>query len=428
MKLSQRQIIILVAVIVVVAGVGYFITANLRSKTAPPIVELTVWGSGDASPLFQNIVSEYKAFRPNVTVEYVNMEAEGYESKVTDALASGDGPDVFMIGNRSLPKAIAKLAPAPAKQISIRDVQDIFPRVVEQDFVASSSVYALPLSIDTLALLYNKDIFDAAGIVSPPRTWSEFQALIPTLRVINESRQLTRAGAAIGGSEATVPGAVDILHLLMLQSGTEMVDVGHTRVGFDSDEGVAAMNYYLQFSDAASSVYTWNETQQNAFDSFLAGKTAMVFGYLKDLQALKQKSPFLPAGVAVVPQTNMNSPVSYAEYDGFAVSKQSKATEWAWDFVVFATTNKDVASVYATNLGRAPALRELLDDAKNSVELGVFARQALTARSWYEPDARRITSLFNSAIARVIRGEIDTRQALGQVRDQVDQMLRVGRR
>src|SRR3989344_5351930 len=192
MKFSQRQIIIIVAVIAVIGIVGYLVATNLRSSTRPPEVKLTVWGKGEARALLDPLFQQYETFRPNVKISYENIDEDGYDEKVVDALASGQGPDVLMLSNRALPKQIARLAPAVALQISIAEVQNLFPRVVEQDFVARppapegsadvgqapSVVYALPLSIDTLALFYNKDIFDTAGIVSPPKTWSEFQALV----------------------------------------------------------------------------------------------------------------------------------------------------------------------------------------------------------------------------------------------------------
>lgn len=424
MKLSQRQTIILGVVILVVVVVGYLITTNLRSKNEAQPVTLTVWGAGESPALFEVISNQYKALRPNVTLTYVDMGVSGYASKVTDALASGQGPDVLVLGNRALPKEIAKLAPAPASQIIPSQIEDLFPRVVTQDFVSGGNVYALPRSIDTLALFYNKDMFDSAGITAPPKTWAEFQAIIPTLREINENRQLVRSAGALGGTEKTVPHAVDLVHLLMLQSGVELFNTERNTAGFDSDAGVSAMNYYLQFGDAASSVYTWNENQPSAYDSFLAGKTAMVFGYLKDFRTLKQKSPFLPIGIASVPQSSGGTAVSYADYTGLAVSKQSKVPEWAWDFVTFATTDEGAVSAYATAMRQVPALRTLIDKTKGNSELGVFARQALTARSWYEPDAERIDTLFNNALTRVIRGEIDTRQALRQAKDAVDQMGR----
>jgi ABC-type glycerol-3-phosphate transport system substrate-binding protein len=44
----------------------------------------------------------------------------------------------------------------------------------------------MPLYVDTLVTLYNKNMFDAAGIAQVPRTWQEFEALIPQLRITDQ--------------------------------------------------------------------------------------------------------------------------------------------------------------------------------------------------------------------------------------------------
>ena len=87
------------------------------------------------------------------------------------AFAEGNGPDVFEIGNRSLPKwqsVLAQLPAAYASQFGPLQLQNDFPSVVQSDFMTTSTptstgIYALPLSIDTLAMFYNKDLFDSAG-------------------------------------------------------------------------------------------------------------------------------------------------------------------------------------------------------------------------------------------------------------------------
>jgi len=42
------------------------------------------------------------------------------------------------------------------------------------DFLYQGQPYASPLSINTLALFYNRDLLNEAGIVLPPVTWEEF--------------------------------------------------------------------------------------------------------------------------------------------------------------------------------------------------------------------------------------------------------------
>jgi len=69
---------------------------------------------------------------------------------------------------------------------------------------------ALPLSLDTLAMIYNKDLLDSAGIAVLPKNWNDFDGDVARLRSVNAQGQIVQAGAAIGGSAASIANAADI--------------------------------------------------------------------------------------------------------------------------------------------------------------------------------------------------------------------------
>lgn len=421
MNLSQKQIMII--------GVGGFLAAvvaalvffNLQpSRTAP--VQLTVWGfdkSGDVGGL----INAYGKLRTNVKVNYMQVSRNNYESNLLSAIASGQGPDAFPVHNRALDKKAGFLLPATASQFSASQIENLFPTEVEQDFVlggtgsTSGQVYALPLYFDTLSLAYNKDIFDQGAVVNPPPTWEEFQSDVAKLKNISSSGQITRAGAAIGGSQKTVTNAIDILNVLMLQNGWG-------KVADSSNAALGAFKYYLQFADSSSKYYTWNEYQKNDIDSFSSGNAAMIFAYNSDIQNIKNKSPFLRFGIAQMPQVDAANAVNYADYWGMAVSKQSRNPVWAWDFVIFMATQPQIAGQYSTATGQPPALRELISQKINDAALGVFAKQALTARSWKEPDEAQVNSAYNGAINNVLINRIDPSKAFMQAQDQINQLLK----
>ena len=370
-------------------------------------------------------------------VAYQQIPAENYESYILNALASGQGPDVFPIHNRALPKGKDLIAPVPSAQFTVSQFRELFPTVAEQDFtfstssaIASKKIYALPLFIDTLALLYNKDLFDQAGIVSPPQTWNEFQTLIPRLRLISATNQLQRTGAAIGGSRKTVKTAVDLLNVLMLQNGTQMTTPDLRGASFASyssnNPGLQAFNFYLQFANSGSNYYAWNDDQPDSLESFSSGGVAMLFGYYSDFLRAKNKNPFLNIGIAPLPQPRTANSVSYADYWGLAASKQSGVSGWAWDFIIYLASQPEVSRQYLEAANRPAALRSLISGNINDPILGVFSKQALTARSWYEADEEKINRIFDAAIAAVLNGQFDSGRALQQAQDQISQLMASG--
>lgn len=394
-------------------------------------IQLTVWGF-EKSDAVGGLTGAYGQLRPNVEIFYKQVSENSYENMLLSAIASGQGPDVFPVHNRGLAKNLAVLSPVASSQFAQSRLDALFPAEVGQDFAFAAAasaaggatekqVYALPLYFDTLSLIYNKDLFDQGGVANTPATWEEFQSDIAKLRNFSASGQIVRAAAAIGGSQKTVTNAVALLNALMLQNGVTMISGKYA--SFASEQGIGAFNFYLQFANPASNYYTWNESQAKDFDSFAAGNTAIVFGYNSDVQKIKSKSPFLRFGVAPLPQVNPANAVNYADYWGLAVSKQSKNPTWAWDFIINMATQPQIAGQYSDITGQPPALRELISQKINDPALGVFARQALTARSWNQPDETRVDGIFNDAIVSAIVSQSNTREILSRAQSQITQLM-----
>jgi len=214
MRFTRAQIwIISVVTIVLVLIVGTVtgIIPGLRKKNIkPPTLTLNVWGIMSEDDGLRESFDAYSATHQNVTLRYEQIDPNSYETTLLNALAAGKGPDVFMFHNAWLPKHFDKIAPVDATNLNLATFRTLFPTIVEQDFAPDGLIYALPLSIDTLALTYNADIFDAQAIAVPPADWLEFQNLIPKLRQINKTGTLARTAAAIGGTNQTVNNASDL--------------------------------------------------------------------------------------------------------------------------------------------------------------------------------------------------------------------------
>lgn len=425
-KLSQKQAIIIFGGIVLVIVVGVVIFLNMRPATSSgTTVKLTMWGVEDKA-IFSSILSGYSG----ATIAYTQIDPANYGTQLLSALAAGTGPDVFEIGNRDLPKWKSVLSPIPAayaQTFGVLQLQNMFPDVVDQDLVSSGTIYGLPLSIDTLAMVYNKGLFNSAGIAVPPATWEDFDADVAKLRAVNAQGQVTQAAAAIGGSEASVPNAADLLTLLMLQNGTQMVNSNMTAATFAATNngatGVSAFNFYLQFANAASPYYTWNDGMGNGFDSFVAGKTAVVFAYQSDLATIKAKAPYLNIGIAPMPQpTGASISINYPKYYGFVAAKAGQ-TAAAWNLILALAVTSGDGKTYQADTGKPPALRTDIQTDMNDPNLSVFASQALTARSWYEADSAKIDDALNSAITGVLTGAADPTKALTQAAASVTSLM-----
>lgn len=419
--------VVIVAILIFTCAIPGLQSCN-TSNTGAVKGTLLFWGTGDSQENYSTVFTHFKTLYPQVEVNYRSFgNTDGYKAALLNALAAGTGPDIFMIENNALPQNIAKLYPASVTGFSLPQLRTLFPRVVEQDFVSGGQIYALPVSIDTLALFYNRDILGKKAIPIPPATWEDFKSDVPKIAEIDATRRINLAAAAIGGSEQTVDHASDILSLLMLQTGTQMTSSDFTRATFNSDSGLNALNFYAQFANAGTNVYTWNDQMPYSLDAFAEGKAAMVFEYAAAIPDIKARNLFLNFAIASAPQpASAVQSVAYPHYWGYTVAKQSRNAALAWNFVLSMTTDSATAKDFISKTGKPPALNSLVSAYLGDPDLNVFARQALIARSWPEIDPTAISQAFSQMIQSVITGSAQPAAALKTAADEVTALMSKG--
>lgn len=423
-KMSRKQIITLSAVGLGILILILVLIGILPGRRGGDRVSLEFWGIDDEEA-WEPIIKSFRRVYPEVSINYTEVDPDSYESEFVNALAAGKGPDVFMTKSTWLPKHQNKLYPAPTSKISVDTVSGLFPQVVRADFVSDERVYALPVSVDTLALVYNRDIFDRKGVALPPKTWSDFEAVVGKLRAF-EGGNLTLAGASIGGTSRNIPNAPDILSLVLIQRGLLVIDPDLGRVDLTDSTAEEAAAFYLKFGDSKSPVYTWNSSFNSSVEAFADEKTAMILAYANELSEIKERNPSINLAVSSTPQLNLAEPINFAKYWGLAVSSTSavEARAAAWDFVIFATTDQTSAINYLEGTGRPPALRFLINQYLNDSNLGVFASQALTAKSWPQPDENEVKRIFDKMIESISGGELELEQALERAEVELNILLR----
>ncbi len=432
MNISKPQFIIFAVIAVVILVITLMVSCVIpgMQRCANPGLQiegtLDFWGIGDDQSAYEPIITNFKKLYPKVEIKYrgFNTQTE-YDHALLESMAQGKGPDIFMVLNSAVPNNTGKMLPMPQTLIPFAQLQSLFPKVVEQDFFPQQTIYGLPLSIDTLALIYNRNFIDQAAI-QIPKTWEEFQDVVKKLTIVDRSKKIIRAGAAIGGSAKNISTAPDILSLLMLQTGTKMISDDFQSATFASPEGKDALRFYTQFSNGTSDTYTWNETMPNDLDAFGQENVAMIFNYASALPEIQKRNAFIDYKIAPIPQpaSAENHSISYPKYWGYAVSRQSKTPDVAWQFVLFMTTDEPSVRSYLTKTKKSPALDNLIrSEYINNPELGVFARQALIARSWPQINNIAVNTIFSDMIESVVTNQSTVESAINRAQEEVSQLM-----
>jgi len=424
--MSQKKLIIIAGALLAFVIILGLVVIMKGSGTTSQAVNLQFWGVFDDQNAFQAAVSAYHAINPKVQITYKSFSFNDYEPSLINAFASGQGPDIWLMHNTWLPKHLGKIVPLPQKdaQFSLADFQQQFAAVAESDLTNNGQIYALPIYLDTLALFYSKDILNAAGVATPPRTWEEFNQAVTQIAQIDQNNNINRAGAAIGTAK-NINRSTDILSLLLLQSGVPIFDRQSNRASLSNytngkDLAEIALTYYTDFSNPAKRVYTWNDAQHYSIDAFREGTVAMMFNYSHQIKTLRQQAPRLNFSIASVPQLNAQNPINYANYWAPTVSKASANALEAWKFLVFLSSRAGVAT-YLNATQNPTARRDLIDEQKNDgIELAVFLGQTLTAKSWWQVDNIALEQVLADMIDDVNFSRRDARSALKAAEDKIN--------
>jgi multiple sugar transport system substrate-binding protein len=430
--MEKNKIILFSAIALVVVIVLVVIYVNPFREANPAPVTLEFWSVFDDSEIYKPIIDAFQKQYPNVTINYYKKNINTYEDELIDALAAGRGPDIFSIHNTWLPKHIDKLAAAPETMITPSRYGEVFVDAAVQDFVSEGKVYAFPMSVDTLALFYNKDLFNNAAIAEPPAYWTEFNSAVEKLTKRDEKNNILQAGAALGTAR-NINRSTDILTMLMLQSGAKMLSDDKTFATFSQpvslengdsfNPGQQAMLYYTSFADPTKKVYTWNQYQHYSVDSFVEGKAAMMLSYAYQIPLIRARAPHLNFEVALLPQISSRAQkITFPNYWAQAVSKSSQNQTAAWQFLAWLSSS-DSQKTYAQNAQKPVARRDLVDWQKSDADLGVFAQQTLIAKSWWEKDNLAIERIFADAIEAVAANSVSIGDALTQASQQVTLLL-----
>ena len=128
-----------------------------------------IWDSGQKSGM-EAIADAYMEEHPDVTIEVQASGWDEYWTKLEAAAKSNSLPDIFwMHSNQMYTYADAGIL---ADCTDIVDEADYAATAVENAKGSDGKIYGVPKDKDTVALLYNKELFDQAGVGYPTADWT----------------------------------------------------------------------------------------------------------------------------------------------------------------------------------------------------------------------------------------------------------------
>jgi multiple sugar transport system substrate-binding protein len=286
-----------------------------------------------------------------------------------------------------------------------------------------NKIVGVPALVDNLALVYNKKLFDQAGIAYPTADWTWADLRAAALKLTNASAKQFGWAYVADGSEDTVWR----FDALLWQAGGDILTPDGTHAAFNSDAGVRAATLLQQMATVDHSVYLDNGNGNYA-NLFNSGKIGMLFTGPWDLSSF----PNVNYGVQILPGDQNHQTISGPD-QWVLFNNGSARQKAAWTFLNWFTSapqamqwslatgdlpiraSQTTLPSYQAYIKKYPGVAAFVDNEKNAVK----ARPVIASYS-------EISQAMGQAIEAVLLGKAQPKAALDNAAQQVDQILAQG--
>lgn len=428
--MTKFQIILTtVFALFILVGVIIFATSG-GGDPASAVGDVVIWGTVDQDIMDSVIVNLASLDESFKKVSYEEKDEVDFDLILIEAIASGTGPDVFLLPQSEILDKQNKIFPIPYANFSIRDFKDYFIEEGEL-YLTDNGILALPFIVDPLVMYWNRSLFASASVAKPPAVWDDFFVLATKLTKKDDYKNLSISAVSFG-EVANVENAKEILATLIMQSGNPIVfrESGEIKVSLrDSYNSKttpteSALRFYTEFSNPVKETYSWNKAMANSKVAFLAGDLAIYFGFASELKDLQMKNPNLNFDVSYVPQTeNLKNNVTFGNMQALAISKGSKNVAGAFNVVTSLTKNGSLAYLSSVT-GLPPVSRGLLMQGSANPYQDIFYKSSLSAKGFLDPDAGQTDLIFRDMVESVVSGRRQLNDAVSWANSELEELIK----
>ena len=317
-------------------------------------VELRVWdwwsptSNDDFSDYFAAMKARFEQDHPEVDVQFQFVPFPTYTQKLTTAYAGANPPDVFQCS-----VAWAQTFWERGVLMDLTDRVAATPELAMGQFLNTAvrhnqldgHIFGVPIILDAECLIYNLDMFEAAGLPTEPgaiKNWDDLRRFANALTYTKPNGDKVYGFAFAG----TGTGMIHFLPLMAANGGRFWSDPPYRAI-FDEPQSVAVLRYLraLYYEDRVCPTFS---PQLSIESEFYAGRVAMLVGGTWSGKTIdRETGSYLGAGHEGGLRYRMtNFPPGPSSPNGeratitwgnmMVISKNARHPDLAWEYVKLA--------------------------------------------------------------------------------------------
>lgn len=306
-------------------------------------VTMSFWTRDSNQAQVRQLVDAWNESHEN-QIEITVIPASEYITKVGAASAAGTPPDIIAVDLIYVPQfaAAGQLVDISDKARNLPYFDQLSPSHVRLA-TYEGNIYALPFNAEGSILLWNKDLFEQAGLdpETPPANWGEIAAASEQITALADDIYGYYFSGACAGCNAFT-----FLPLIWASGGDVLSDDG-TEATVTDPNVAAALDFYRQlWENGQMPPGAQADTGSDFANAFTTGKIGMVGSGAFAISMLKNDYPDINFGVTYLPGAE-DGVSSFAGGDSIGIPSGSKYPDQAFEFIEWMTTDEVQLEQYA---------------------------------------------------------------------------------
>ncbi|MGL4374704.1 MAG: extracellular solute-binding protein, partial [Turicibacter sp.] len=328
----KKLLLMFTAIFAVVGlvGCGNEGTSGNTSKNSNKVddgrVEIKLWQDNDKYA--EAIIPKIEEALPHIKIVYEKVATGGAAEKLDLDGPAGLGPDIMWNTPESMAKAMQSGILLPLGEKLSTSIQERALDGSVQSVTANDTVYGLPISVESLALVYNKTLLEENGlevattfeqIIKDSKTYNDFKNNKFLLRFQSWETYHSLIFLTAAGYELFGPDGYDI----------DSVNLNTPEV----IEGLIQLQKVQEILPIPSKELTW-ETVNGEFVKGLVPYMITGPWAFEDIQKINEEDKF-EWGVTTIPTINGNQPRTFLGNITATISAYTKHPEEAREVLEF---------------------------------------------------------------------------------------------
>ncbi|MCP3801190.1 extracellular solute-binding protein [Allokutzneria sp. A3M-2-11 16] len=402
------------AVAVLASGCGGPAPSSGQGTGGEPQGEISlvtpIFEGSDGQRVLEEQLAAFRKQYPKVRVrpDYTNYAK--LNEKLTTSMVSGRAYDVMLLGIGWVPPFAGRLL-ADLGMDRAELAKTYSPRAVDAG-VHDGKVYALPVMLDMRFGIYRKDLFAAAGITAPPRTFAELRDHARRLTVRDASGKLQRAGMDVLSTDPR-----QVYETLLWAAGGDLF-TPDGKVAFNSPNAVRGLELMTDLIRTDRALDIGFTKVGDTSIPIITDRAAMALGHNNLWLEIQAQRPELIAqdkiGTFVITDER---PAMFQGGTLASMSASGKNKPAALALVKF-LASADASLAASSQRGNVPAVRSL--ESSSYVKENAFVRFAMSNMdsAFSEggvPGWLNIRNDFKAAIESALLGQKSPKEALDEL-------------